>query len=1053
MDNLKIGEAIGYPVLSVNPNTFLITSAEQDVKVYVKNIAEGTFMDWKAKLIGRGKDSSWINIIDDHGTPIDSASGFNNDSIILRSDLNRGQFPRKAELMVWHDSLHYMSETFTLTQLPQNDYALVLDRSKSMKEYGHFPPVKKAARDFVGLLFENDNITVSSFNQKGKTEFGLKRIKGISADENSVRAKAQDSIDAITSEGYSSIGSGIHYGQVQLDKNVDALTGDKHQNMILLSDGYENFPPLFNEYLSEIPNTTDIYTIGLSDLADGHLLSHIADETGGDYVFSPTTRELKELYGYLQLHSKKQQVIELKDLHLEANEEKIIKISVDSSIQTINFTLHHPDGDHNLQLSDPYHTLYNDSIARKKGNMLYFKDKGYTAYYINNPEPGVWEAKAQNISGRKASALMLGSAYTTQRMETQIEDGLHRPGDEIVVSAEFSPTSPDDAFSVKADVLYPVSNIQYDMDGQLQATDETLSPSSDGKAYLNTSGDTIYKTQTIQLLDNGEYHDGLAGDGFFTGTFHKTNSVGSYTFRFKAKDAGGKSFFQRYQIKSTVVSDQEYADSLTQVTVPGDFFSIQEAIDSVYSWGGGLVKVKEGTYQETITNYNTVWVISEGDPAKTIIDGGHKKNVVVMDHVVDGGLIGFTIKNSQSNGNFAGIKMTGSQTPVIANCIITDNKHGMFIAGDVRAFIANNLIMDNARDGIRISGSCQSVIFNNIIMENKVGFEANGQPVKMNGFNNIWSNTHNYRNIGSGEGAITEYPDFVSKETHDFHLNPSSACIDAGHYAVLDTNGTRSDIGVYGGMHKYWRNFFTSNELPPGLQPDTYTFGHTGVSIQFDSTGLKNSSIDSTTVSRISKQLFIKNEQKSINKLWNIYSNEEVESKRLSFQYQEEDVLSNKLDESTLVLARYDSQENKWIKQEDSRVNASLNQVSINRANIEGYWTILQGEEGTDQDQATGMDPNEEGLSVTHVYPNPSNGNDINIEFRLPESDVMGIHVYDLNGTRINTLANKRYWSKGTYRLTWDGTDYAGNKVMSNTYVFYFESQRKTYTRKVLIIK
>lgn len=481
-----------------------------------------------------------------------------------------------------------MNETFTLTQLPQNDFALVLDRSRSMGQYGHFPPVKRAAEDFVGLLFENDHIAVTSFNEKGRTEFELEAIQGMLNDTASVRYKAQKAIQGISAKGFSSIGSGIDFGQQELDKNLDSLPQEKHQNMVLMSDGYENFPPLFQDYMSKIPETTNIYTIGLSELVDCKLLSYIAGNTGGSYVFSPTTKELREIYSFLQTKSRQQDVIDIRDVRLDAGTSDIIKMPVDSSIQTLNFTLHHSNGDYEFTLSDPYHTFYNDSLAEAAGGMLYFRDKAYTAYYINDPEPGTWELKIHNNAhSGNSDAIVLGSAYSDINMEVGAGDTSYRPGEDITITTKISPVGNQKAkYSVVADVLYPLQDLQYDMKDTSLIKSGLLNITPDGKSYLDNNGDTIYTTSTIKLRDDGQEDDALADDGIYTGTFSSTNITGSYTFRIQPTKNGSESEFKRFDMFSAVVSDEEYDDNLTQVTVPGDFFSIQEAIDSVHAWGG-----------------------------------------------------------------------------------------------------------------------------------------------------------------------------------------------------------------------------------------------------------------------------------------------------------------------------------------------------------------------------------------------------------------------------------------------------------------------------------
>jgi len=57
-----------------------------------------------------------------------------------------------------------------------------------------------------------------------------------------------------------------------------------------------------------------------------------------------------------------------------------------------------------------------------------------------------------------------------------------------------------------------------------------------------------------------------------------------------------------------------------------------------------------------------------------------------------------------------------------------------------------------------------------------------------------------------GEGNITDDPLFIDPENGDFHLQSNSPCIDSGDPApiYLDYDGSRNDIGAYGGKYGNW---------------------------------------------------------------------------------------------------------------------------------------------------------------------------------------------------------------------------------------------------------
>ena len=66
-------------------------------------------------------------------------------------------------------------------------------------------------------------------------------------------------------------------------------------------------------------------------------------------------------------------------------------------------------------------------------------------------------------------------------------------------------------------------------------------------------------------------------------------------------------------------------------------------------------------------------------------------------------------------------------------------------------------------------------------------------------YNDLWNNSANYCGDGNlvendGLNVDPRFLDFLS-----FKLSPDSPCIDAGDPAILDIDGSRSDMGAYGG--------------------------------------------------------------------------------------------------------------------------------------------------------------------------------------------------------------------------------------------------------------
>ena len=66
-------------------------------------------------------------------------------------------------------------------------------------------------------------------------------------------------------------------------------------------------------------------------------------------------------------------------------------------------------------------------------------------------------------------------------------------------------------------------------------------------------------------------------------------------------------------------------------------------------------------------------------------------------------------------------------------------------------------------------------------------------------YNNLWQNQNNSAYISIDSTNTLNDPMLVNADSMDFHLQKYSPLIDAGDPSILDKDGSRSDIGIYGG--------------------------------------------------------------------------------------------------------------------------------------------------------------------------------------------------------------------------------------------------------------
>jgi hypothetical protein len=165
------------------------------------------------------------------------------------------------------------------------------------------------------------------------------------------------------------------------------------------------------------------------------------------------------------------------------------------------------------------------------------------------------------------------------------------------------------------------------------------------------------------------------------------------------------------------------------------------------------------------------------------------------------------------SGFWKGIGAFGTSWVVSHNNIVHDNLGwGLIATGKSFMDIANNVIYHNGNCGVAPwSIESRGRIINNIITENGwrkewvcpcVGVWNYGDWAKWEfAYNIVWNNKEgNYKDIWDQtdlNGNLSVDPKFVGKDS--FMLKSDSPAINAGHSEIFDIDGSRSDIGLYGG--------------------------------------------------------------------------------------------------------------------------------------------------------------------------------------------------------------------------------------------------------------
>jgi hypothetical protein len=222
---------------------------------------------------------------------------------------------------------------------------------------------------------------------------------------------------------------------------------------------------------------------------------------------------------------------------------------------------------------------------------------------------------------------------------------------------------------------------------------------------------------------------------------------------------------------------------IVDINGSGNYTSIQPAINAAFT--GDTVKVLPGVYVGQINLSKSIFLIGSGyETTKMQSDVDPTLNMSL------GRIMWFGITCNAGNGR--GILLAGGQ---VKNCVVSGCQgDGIRITQNSTGTVANCVIYQNGGSGVFGPDANNAAIYNCISVENASwGFSgAFFGPY----LNVTYSDGSAYYVIGVGNIDIN--PGFI-RPPADFHISASSPCWDTGKPDVSDPDGTRSDMGYFGG--------------------------------------------------------------------------------------------------------------------------------------------------------------------------------------------------------------------------------------------------------------
>ncbi|MBK6913265.1 MAG: hypothetical protein IPH11_06260 [Ignavibacteriales bacterium] len=300
----------------------------------------------------------------------------------------------------------------------------------------------------------------------------------------------------------------------------------------------------------------------------------------------------------------------------------------------------------------------------------------------------------------------------------------------------------------------------------------------------------IFKGFYVIVSYDSDTGDGIAGGGKSLITMNKTSNatdgilVGQDPTVYKNiclnNRTGIEIFNSNSLVRSNIISSNLYQDF--GIDISAFDLTFTPVIDSNYiETTGHGIGIAFGS-KPTITN-NTI--ILKADYSKGY-QGSYTDTAKVFNNIVIA---------SQYLPNSDGFVNTGVPHQTYNNNVFGELGDGFIFTGDDSHLIqlVNNSII-NANNGI---------------------INCGGQGISAH-YNNSWNNDFNYSGFTPDSTNLSVDPMIVNDDSTegdlDFHLQKYSPLIDAGDPIILDRDGSRSDIGLYGGPYGW---SYTYNDLAP----------------------------------------------------------------------------------------------------------------------------------------------------------------------------------------------------------------------------------------------
>ena len=381
-------------------------------------------------------------------------------------------------------------------------------------------------------------------------------------------------------------------------------------------------------------------------------------------------------------------------------------------------------------------------------------------------------------------------------------------------------------------------------------------------------------------------------------------------------------------------------------------------------------------------------------PAGILTDGG---NNISSNNIIFG--------NADSYRGIQSGLFSNAFQNIIRNNIVSGFEVNIEGFADDTAIVQNNISLYAAERGYTINSKTD--MRNNISAYNATGVVG---PTSTNSdYNLYWQNITNTTDSIAQHDIVAD-PMFVNDTipayggTFDFHLQKYSPAIDAGDPNILDVDGTRSDIGVFGGP---LGEEYTYQDLAPGPPVNlTAVLDSNQVLLSWN----RNTEADFShyNLYRDTTEGFIIDSTKLISTQTDTFYIQTIPKAEINLYYK---------------LTAVDSQGNESVPSEEAHIE--ITSTKERPVTISSY-------------------------QLYQNYPNPFNPA-TTINYQIPKTGFVTLKVYDILRKEIATLVNEQK-TQGRYSVNFDASSAAGG-LASGVYIYQIRANDYVSSKKMLLLK